>query len=145
MPNVEGVVVVEFPDVGFNADAAGGEGAVEGGHAPVVVVRVAGDGADVAREVSGVVGEAEADVAGCTPVLEDALEWGGRDVERNVGEEDDELEDAAEELSQQPFSELSGCLPGLYQLSRIRSKLSSCSESDNRYALDRIEKGVLQQ
>lgn len=42
-------------------------------------------------------GEAEADVAGGTPVLEDAVEWGGRDVERDMGEEDDELEDAAVE------------------------------------------------
>jgi hypothetical protein len=97
VPDVELVVVVEFPDVGFDADAAGFEGAVEGRHAPVVVVGVAGDGADVAGEVGGVVGEAEADVAGGTPVLEDAVEWGGRDVERDMGKEDDELEDAAVE------------------------------------------------
>lgn len=98
MPDVELVVVVELPDVGFDANAAGGEGAVEGGHAPVVVVGVAGDGADVTGEVGRVVGEAKADVAGCAPVFEDAVEWGGRHVERDMGEEDDELEDAAEKL-----------------------------------------------
>lgn len=42
---------------------------------------VAGDGADVAGEVGGVVGEAESNVAGGAPVLEDAMEWGGRYVE----------------------------------------------------------------
>ena len=97
MPDVELVVVVEVPDVGFDTDAAGGKGAVEGGHAPVVVVGVAGDGTDVAGEVGGVVGEAEADVAGCAPVLEDAVEWGRRHVERDMGEEDDELENATVE------------------------------------------------
>lgn len=59
---------------------------------------VAGDGADVAGEIGGVVGEAEADVAGCAPVLEDAVEWGGRRVERDMGEKDDELKDASGEL-----------------------------------------------
>ena len=36
MPDVEGVVVE--PDVGFDADAAVGEGGVEGEGTPVVVV-----------------------------------------------------------------------------------------------------------
>ena len=41
------------PDVGFDACAAGCKGVVEGHPPPVVVVRVAGDGLDVATEVSG--------------------------------------------------------------------------------------------
>ncbi|KAI4198045.1 MAG: hypothetical protein LQ348_002077, partial [Seirophora lacunosa] len=41
------------PDVGFDAGAAGGEGVVEGYAAPVVVVRMAGNGLDVAAEVGG--------------------------------------------------------------------------------------------
>jgi len=61
-------------------------------------VGVAGDGADVAGEVGWVAGEAEADVTGFAPVLEDAVEWGGENVEREVGEEDDQLEDAAAAL-----------------------------------------------
>lgn len=49
MSDVE--IVLQFrvdPDVGFDARAAGGEGVEKGDGAQVVVVRMAGDGVDVA-------------------------------------------------------------------------------------------------
>lgn len=49
MSDVE--IILQFrvhPDVGFDTGAAGGEGVEKGDAAQVVVVRVAGDGADVA-------------------------------------------------------------------------------------------------
>lgn len=44
-------IVLQFrvhPDIGFDTGAAGGEGVEKGDGAQVVVVRVAGDGVDVA-------------------------------------------------------------------------------------------------
>ena len=45
--------LVNEPDVGFHTDTAGVDGLVEGHFAPVVVVRMAGDGSDVGGEVGG--------------------------------------------------------------------------------------------
>ena len=93
MPHVE--LLGEEPDVGFDADATGLDGGEEGHVAPVVVMAVAGDGKDVAREVGGPVGEAEAGVGRLAPVGDYAVDAVGEDEDDEVAEEGDELDEAA--------------------------------------------------
>lgn len=72
-------LVREKPNIGFDAYAAGAKGGVKRGEAPVVVVRVAWDGEDVAREVGWVVCGVGANAVGLTPGCEDAVDAGGED------------------------------------------------------------------
>ena len=83
------------PDIGFDTYAAGAQGGVERGEAPVVVVRVAWDGEDVARKVGWVVCGVGADVVGLAPGLQDAVDAGGKDGGWEIDEEGEQLEYAA--------------------------------------------------
>lgn len=60
----------EFPDVGFDGNAAGGDGGVDGDFAPVVVVGVDWTGLDVAREGGWVGSEAGGEGPGGEEVLD---------------------------------------------------------------------------
>lgn len=94
MPNVE--LFSEEPDVGFGADAPRADGREEGHIAPVVIVGVAGDGEDVAREVGGVMYEPETHVARLTPLRDYIVDPAREYEDDEAGEEGDELDDAAE-------------------------------------------------
>ena len=93
MADVE--LVVEEPNVGFHADAAGFDGGVEWDAPPVVVMRVARYREDVAREVGRVVGGSLADLPWLPPVLQYEVYTIGKDGDGEADEKGEELEDSA--------------------------------------------------
>ena len=80
-------LVVEEPHVALDGDAACAEGGEERHPPPVVVMAVAGDGEDVAREVGWVPGQSFGAGAWTSPVLEVAVDVGGPDEGREDEEE----------------------------------------------------------
>ena len=96
MADVE--LVVEGPDVGFHADAAGFDGGVERDAPPVVVMRVAWYREDVAGEVGRVVRGSLADLAWFAPILKYVVDTIWKDGERKADEKSEELEDSAGHL-----------------------------------------------
>ena len=93
MADVE--LVVDQPDVGFDADAAGFDGGEEGYSSPVVVVRVARYGKDVAGEVGRIVGGSLADLAWFAPVFENAMDAVWKDGDGETDKKGEELENTS--------------------------------------------------
>ena len=96
--------LVEEPHISLNADTAGMDGFVERDFAPVVVVRMAGDGFDVAGEISGPVREALRRLSRVSPVLENPVDVVGEEGHEGAESYGQKLNNAAGGVGQQTGS-----------------------------------------